>query len=193
MDRLLNFQKEPFEEGHKNLLTRVSYSLARRPFVARVLPTVTNQYFASHGAQEDRQDRQILLKSLNNLPAEAEDLILKNVVFWPGNIVLRSSGAHTERWGRDLIFTLLGLENLQPLSYQLNKLTARNYRYPQVPTVQLFPTDREFFFDDETTAMAILARSYLARQGDSLTGHEKDAWQELLREIANDYWLPKEK
>ena len=145
MERVFNFSKEPFEEGHKTPKSKAVHFLSRQAPISQILPPLSYQLVSIFGTKEDRLQVEFLLDGIRDIPPESGQLIFKNMVFMPGDAFLRASPFHIDRWGRDLFYTLFGLKNPQPMRYQIDMLTRRNYRYPQIPSVQFFGSDREYF------------------------------------------------
>lgn len=178
------------EEGHKTPKSRVIHRLAGTQLVAHYLPPISYQLTDLTASGEVHQQKDVLLESLRDVPEDSAELILENMIFLPKDIFLRAGPGdrnYADRWGRDVVYTLMGLEDPGPLSYQIRKYTEGNHRANQTPTRQFFGSDRELYNEDETTAVVTFGRTLGAARGDSLTKTEKEQWQKRVDWIAKHF------
>lgn len=169
-----------YEEGTKDLPGLLTRRIYRNPGMADVLPQIID--FVMGGARSDRINHLRLLaqKTLATLPQPTEELIGKNLIFFPEQIFLRASPYHTDNWTRDTFYTSLCFDEPDLERHLLGNLLASGYRYPQVPTTRLIFTNREWFFDDESTALALIWRAKILQSGGSISANARCQWQDRL-------------
>ena len=110
----------------------------------------------------------------------AHNLIAQNMLFLPHEIFLRASSFHLDNWLRDSFVTCLALNDPQTEIHLLNNFVNSRENSGHIPTTRLFASDRRWFFDDESTALALVWRGKIAAMGIPLLENEKEIWQNIL-------------
>lgn len=167
-----------YERGSKNLLHIGFRRVAKAPFVSDNLPKMTEFAFGSLWSGEVHHLREKLFSKLAQ--SDIEQLVSTNLIFFPNEVFLRASPFHYDNWTRDSFYTCLAVNEPEAEMHLLGNFTKRGYRYPQVPTTRLIFTDREWYFDDESTALALIWRAKLAQHGMSLSTQEMRQWEDRL-------------
>lgn len=191
-------RKAEFEEGNKDVFTTAVHKalIVTRPLLSRHMPEMTEVVFGSWQSQEVKHLKERVLFKTAEIDNGAEELIRKNMIFFPNELFLRASPFHIDNWTRDSFYTCMALNEPETEIHILGRFTKSDYRYPQIPTTKLLFTNRSWFFDDESTALGLIWRGKLSEMGATLDTNEKVAWQhrlDWLREHVEDgtYVTPK--
>lgn len=186
IEALLSLPKPEFEYGNKNVANVALRRALALPQLRENGDRLINQAVApirSPQVRELKRHAETSLHSEDRIRNEGLDLIRRNLLFLPTTVHLRASPFHLDHWTRDSFISTLILNN-PPLEKTLldDLVNTRidRFQVPQVPTVKLIGGNRAWFFDDESTMLAIVWRGKIAANGEPLTGKEKAEWKDRL-------------
>ncbi len=167
-----------FEEGNKRIPEVVLRRIAKTQFLSETLPEVVDLLSFGNCSNQISNLRADLSNKMSAVDPRVMDLLQRNFIYFPDEIFLRASPYHTDSWGRDSFYTALSINDPMIEMHLLERSLGRGYRYPQVPTTRIIFSDREWFFDDETTALSLTWRAKIAKLGFRLRSSGKQAWQD---------------
>lgn len=177
LEGMWHLNQPNFEFGEKTpptvLFRRSIQSLGRRN-------EIFNRISSLHLSPEVRG----LKKSVKEATANAADfdkpalqLFNSNLLYMPNQIFLRASPFHCDSWVRDTMIGMLDL-NIPDVELYLLSKSKSPLTHPQLPTTRLFPGNRVWAFDDESTMIGVIERAKLSRQGATLSQKELSEWKE---------------
>lgn len=172
-------RKAEFEEGNKTLPGVLTRRMIRNPVMAEVLPGIIDSLFGGARSAKINHLRLVAQNTLATLPHSAEELIFKNLLFFPDQVFLRASPYHMDNWLRDSFYTCLCIDE-PSLELHLLGNFLESYRDLQLPTARLIFSDRQWFFDDESTMLGIIWRAKILQAGGSISADARCEWQEYL-------------
>lgn len=161
LERIWHLNQPNFEFGEKTpptvLFRRSIQGLGRHN-------EIFNRISSSHLSTEVRG----LKKSVREATANASDfdklalqLFNSNLLYMPNQVFLRASPFHCDSWVRDTAIGMLDL-NMPDVELYLLSKSKSPLTYPQLPTTRLFPGNRVWAFDDESTMLGVIERAKLS-------------------------------
>lgn len=183
VEKLTSLPQPAFEKGYKGPIQVGLRRVAKLPAVSWHLPALIDRFYDPFLPAEVRVARESFKHAIKQLKDPEADLLSTNVFFTHSGPFLRASPFHIDTWLRDSFFSCLALNEPETELAILNRfLRFKGYQGVDghIPTAILFGSNRRWYFDDESTALAIIWRAKLAELGVSLGNAEKTGWLEAL-------------
>lgn len=183
IERLTSLPQPDFERGYKGLIQVGVRRVAKIPMISWHLPALIDRFYDPFLPAEVRVAKASFKHAIKQLEDKEADLLSTNVFFTHSGPYLRASPFHVDTWLRDAFFSCLALSEPETELAILNRfLRFQGYQGADghVPTTILLGSNRRWYFDDESTALAIIWRAKLAELGVSLGKAEKTGWLEAL-------------
>jgi len=180
MSRLEGFLRLPqpdFESGGKTVpdvfLRRILHGLGGSV-------EIINRITASHLTPEVGDCKSAIeatAKEADLFDQPAWQLLQENIIYLPGLVFVRASPFHCDNWLRDTFIGTLFLD-LPKVELQILNQFNNPDLHPHLPTTRLFPGNRFWAFDDESTMLGLIWRAKLSQRGMPLSSEEKDDWSQ---------------
>ncbi len=176
LEQLWNLPQPEFELGSKTPLgvvaRRTFQQFGRNP---EAINAVTKP-FASERIRDIARELEESPEDPFMEPAQA--LLQRNLIYFPNQVFLRASPFHCDNWLRDSFIGTLFLEKPTFESHVLSGFLENRLPSGQLPTNRLFPGNRRWMFDDESTMLGLIWRAKLQGEGASLNPSERQEWQQ---------------
>jgi hypothetical protein len=175
--RLLELPQPSFKQGYKGPLQIAlrRATMQQRFPTGEIINRLSKPFLSSEVKTLKRRAESVL-----NPDDPAHKLIAQNMLILPHEIFLRASSFHVDNWLRDSFVTCLALNDPQIELRLLNNFLNNQEGNGHIPTTRLFASDRKWFFDDESTALALVWRGKIATMSIPLSEQEKVTWQNAL-------------
>ncbi len=186
----MSLEQPNFETGIKNIFT-AGFRRGIKSLRLHHLREIAN-FSMSPFLRPDIRQLKDRLKERLSTDDPGDKLLAENFLFLPHEVVLRASKFHFDSWLRDEFVGCLALNDPE-VEYELlhNFVKHRDENF-HVPTTRLFGGkllgERKWYFDDESTALALIWRAKIAMMGkpllnEEITDHDKIFWQYVLNEV----------
>ena len=176
LERFLGLPQPDFEFGETNVFDEVR----RRAIKGIGKIEVINGLFAPFLSPEVKKIRsriQEVAEQADEFSQPAWKLLQGNIIYLPISLFVRASPFYSDNWLLDTFMGTLFLD-LPDLEFRLlNQFTSPDIQ-PQLPTTRLFPGNRFWAFDDESTMLGLIWRADLWQRGISLGFKESEDWAE---------------
>lgn len=175
LERFLRLPQPDFESGEKTVPGVVSRRLLQKS--GRSVELI-NRITVPHLSPEVRKcksDIKMAAKEAEEFDRPAWQLLQRNIVYLPNQVFVRASTFHCDNWLRDTFIGTLFLD-LPEVELQILNQFKNPDLHPHLPTTRLFPGNRFWAFDDESTMLGLIWRAKLSQKGIPLSSEERDDW-----------------
>lgn len=172
-------KKPVFEFGNRRMTEILIRKLIKKPFYSKNFVNYFNR-IALFFANKDVKNIYQLILEFDSKKDLDNHLIKTNTVVLANQLFLRASPHHFDNWLRDSFFASLYLNNPEIEIHLLNNFVNNRHKNDQIPTCKLFLSNRQWYFNDESSMLSIIWRAKILKQGINLSINEKRIYQKVL-------------
>lgn len=175
LERFLRLPQPNFESGEKTLSNVVSRRLLQKSGCSVELINRITASYLSPEVRNCKSDIEMAVKKADQFDQLAWRLFQRNIIYLPNQVFIRASAFHCDNWLRDTFIGTLFLD-LPEVEFRILSQFNNPDLHPHLPTTRLFPGNRFWAFDDESTMLGLIWRAKLFQKGVHLSSAEKDGW-----------------